>query len=77
MGILASLLSGAGHGTASGNMVDGVIAGADGQFYCQKGKIRLPGRRHLRIVRMAPTHCGEFPALPLRTHRGHVSLPQP
>ena len=33
MGILASLLSGAGYGTESGNMVDGAIAGANGQFY--------------------------------------------
>ena len=33
MGILSSLLSGAGYGTESGNMVDGAIAGADGQFY--------------------------------------------
>ena len=33
MGIFASLLSGAGYGTESGNMVDGATAGADGQFY--------------------------------------------
>ena len=33
MGILSSLLSGAGYGTDSGNMVDGAVAGADGQFY--------------------------------------------
>ena len=33
MGVLSSLLSGAGYGTESGNMVDGAIAGADGQFY--------------------------------------------
>ena len=33
MGILSSLLSGAGYGTESGNMADGAIAGADGQFY--------------------------------------------
>ena len=33
MGIFASLLSGAGYGTESGNMVDGAVAGADGQFY--------------------------------------------
>lgn len=33
MGILSSLLSGAGYGTESGNMEDGAIAGADGQFY--------------------------------------------
>ena len=33
MGILSSLLSGAGYGTESGNMEDCAIAGADGQFY--------------------------------------------
>ena len=33
MGILSSLLSGAGYGTESGNLDDGAIAGADGQFY--------------------------------------------
>ena len=33
MGILSSLLSGAGYGTESGNMVDGATPGADGQFY--------------------------------------------
>jgi LDH2 family malate/lactate/ureidoglycolate dehydrogenase len=32
-GILSTLLSGAGYGTESGNMVDGPIAGRDGQFY--------------------------------------------
>ncbi len=33
MGMLASLLSGAGYGLETGNMVDGAIAGADGQFF--------------------------------------------
>ena len=33
MGVLSSLLSGAGYGTESGNMVDGAVAGADGQLY--------------------------------------------
>lgn len=33
MGILSTLLSGAGYGTESGNMVDGAKPGADGQFY--------------------------------------------
>lgn len=33
IGILSSVLSGAGYGTESGNMVDGATAGADGQFY--------------------------------------------
>ncbi|MGI9478402.1 MAG: Ldh family oxidoreductase [Hyphomicrobiaceae bacterium] len=33
VGILSSVLSGAGYGTESGNMVDGATAGADGQFY--------------------------------------------
>jgi LDH2 family malate/lactate/ureidoglycolate dehydrogenase len=33
MGILASVLSGAGYGTESGNMVDGAKAGADGQLF--------------------------------------------
>ena len=33
MGILSTLLSGAGYGTESGNMVDGARPGADGQFY--------------------------------------------
>ena len=33
IGILSSVLSGAGYGTESGNMVDGARAGADGQFY--------------------------------------------
>ena len=32
-GILSTLLSGAGYGTESGNMVAGPIAGRDGQFY--------------------------------------------
>jgi LDH2 family malate/lactate/ureidoglycolate dehydrogenase len=32
-GILSTLLSGAGYGTESGNMVDGAIPGRDGQFY--------------------------------------------
>ena len=33
MGILSTLLSGAGYGTESGNMIDGAKAGADGQFF--------------------------------------------
>ncbi|MEQ9333575.1 Ldh family oxidoreductase [Thalassobaculum sp.] len=33
VGILASVLSGAGYGTESGNMADGAVPGADGQFY--------------------------------------------
>jgi LDH2 family malate/lactate/ureidoglycolate dehydrogenase len=33
VGILSSVLSGAGYGTESGNMIDGAISGADGQFY--------------------------------------------
>lgn len=33
MGIFSSLLSGAGYGRESGNMEDGAIPGADGQFY--------------------------------------------
>lgn len=33
VGILSSVLSGAGYGTGSGNMVDGAIPGADGQFF--------------------------------------------
>jgi LDH2 family malate/lactate/ureidoglycolate dehydrogenase len=33
MGILSSVLSGAAYGLESGNMVDGAIAGADGQFF--------------------------------------------
>lgn len=33
IGILSSVLSGAGYGTQSGNMVDGAKAGADGQFF--------------------------------------------
>jgi LDH2 family malate/lactate/ureidoglycolate dehydrogenase len=32
-GILSSVLSGAGYGLESGNMVDGAVAGADGQFF--------------------------------------------
>jgi LDH2 family malate/lactate/ureidoglycolate dehydrogenase len=32
-GILSTLLSGAGYGTESGNMVDGPIPGRDGQLY--------------------------------------------
>jgi LDH2 family malate/lactate/ureidoglycolate dehydrogenase len=32
-GILSTLLSGAGYGTESGNMVDGATPGRDGQFY--------------------------------------------
>jgi LDH2 family malate/lactate/ureidoglycolate dehydrogenase len=32
MGILSSVLSGAGYGSESGNMVDGAIPGKDGQF---------------------------------------------
>jgi LDH2 family malate/lactate/ureidoglycolate dehydrogenase len=32
-GLLSTLLSGAGYGTESGNMVDGAIPGRDGQFY--------------------------------------------
>lgn len=32
-GILSTLLSGAGYGSESGNMVDGAFAGRDGQFY--------------------------------------------
>ena len=32
-GILSTLLSGAGYGSESGNMVDGPIPGRDGQFY--------------------------------------------
>jgi LDH2 family malate/lactate/ureidoglycolate dehydrogenase len=33
MGMLASLLSGAGYGLETGNMVDGATAGVDGQFF--------------------------------------------
>ena len=33
MGVLSTLLSGAGYGTESGNMVDGPTAGADGHFF--------------------------------------------
>jgi LDH2 family malate/lactate/ureidoglycolate dehydrogenase len=33
MGILSTLLSGAGYGTESGNMVDGAVAGADGHWF--------------------------------------------
>ena len=33
IGLLSSVLSGAGYGTESGNMIDGAAAGADGQFY--------------------------------------------
>lgn len=33
IGILSSVLSGAGYGTQSGNMIDGATAGADGQFF--------------------------------------------
>ncbi len=33
MGILSTLLSGAGYGTESGNMIDGAVPGADGQFH--------------------------------------------
>ena len=33
VGLLSTLLSGAGYGIESGNMVDGAFAGRDGQFY--------------------------------------------
>lgn len=33
VGLLSTLLSGAGYGLESGNMVDGAFAGRDGQFY--------------------------------------------
>ena len=33
VGLIASVLSGAGYGTESGNMVDGAAPGKDGQFY--------------------------------------------
>lgn len=33
IGILSTLLSGAGYGRESGNMIDGPSAGRDGQFY--------------------------------------------
>ena len=33
MGLLATLLSGAGYGTETGNMIDGPKAGADGHFF--------------------------------------------
>jgi LDH2 family malate/lactate/ureidoglycolate dehydrogenase len=33
MGVLSTLLSGAGYGTESGNMVDGPVAGADGHVF--------------------------------------------
>ena len=33
MGILSTLLSGAGYGTESGNMVDGAVAGAGGHWF--------------------------------------------
>ena len=33
VGMLASLLSGAGYGTETGNMVDGATAGRDGHFF--------------------------------------------
>lgn len=34
VGMLSTLLSGAGYGTRSGNMVDGPLAGRDGHFCC-------------------------------------------
>ena len=33
IGILSTLLTGAGYGTRSGNMIDGAMAGRDGQFF--------------------------------------------
>lgn len=51
MGVLSSLLSGAGYGLESGNMVDGAIAGADGQFYLAINieAFEEPGRFRERI----------------------------
>ena len=43
MGVLSSLLSGAGYGTESGNMIDGARPGRDGQFYMALDPSDLPG----------------------------------
>jgi LDH2 family malate/lactate/ureidoglycolate dehydrogenase len=64
-GILSTLLSGAGYGTESGNMVDGPIPGRDGQFYLALNiaafehvptfKTRMDGIiREYRGTRLAP-----------------------
>jgi LDH2 family malate/lactate/ureidoglycolate dehydrogenase len=64
-GILSSLLSGAGYGRETGNMVDGAIPGADGQFFLAldvgafedvgKFKARMDGIiRQMRSGRRAP-----------------------
>ncbi|MBK5294339.1 MAG: Ldh family oxidoreductase [Acidobacteriia bacterium] len=48
MGILASLLSGAGYGLESGNMVEGAIPGKDGHFFLA---IRVAAFEEPRIFR--------------------------
>jgi len=55
VGILSSVLSGAGYGTESGNMVDGATSGADGQFYMaiNVAAFRDPGDFKAHIGRIA------------------------
>ncbi len=64
-GILATLLSGAGYGLETGNMVDGALPGADGQFFLaldvgafedvRRFKSRVDGIvRQMRSGRRAP-----------------------
>ncbi len=45
VGVLSSVLSGAGYGTESGNMTDGALPGSDGQFYMA---INVAGFRAVR-----------------------------
>jgi LDH2 family malate/lactate/ureidoglycolate dehydrogenase len=65
MGILSTLLSGAGYGTESGNMVDGPVAGADGHVFIAidiaafedpaRFRARMDGLiRQYRASRLAP-----------------------
>lgn len=48
MGMLASLLAGAGYGLETGNMVDGAIAGADGQFFAAIDVAAFEDPEHFR-----------------------------
>src|SRR6266851_7877005 len=67
-GILSSLLSGVGYGLGTGNMVDGAVPGADGQFFLafdveafediRKFKSRVDAIvRQMRSGRRAPFRC--------------------
>ena len=69
VGVLSSVLAGAGYGTESGNMVDGATAGADGQFYMA---INVGGFREIRDFKV---HMDRIAAQFLESRRTNDAEP--